>query len=128
MRQPTASDLNAEPYSDRKRYAWLLSMLVPCAVGIGPALMLVSGQAWTLWLPAVFFYGLATLIDRATAIGKRQMVAVIGDSANKPSIGLHEAMGFRMVGIIEGAGYKRGRWVDTVLMQRALGPGAAEAP
>ena len=64
MRPPTASDLNAEPYSDRKRYAWLLSMLVPCAVGIGPALMLVSGQAWTLWLPAVFFYGLAPLLDR----------------------------------------------------------------
>ena len=64
MRPPTASTPAAKPYSDRKRYAWLLSVLVPCIVGIGPALMLVSGQAWTLWLPAVFFYGLAPLLDR----------------------------------------------------------------
>ena len=63
MRPPTASALTVTPYSDRKRYAWLLSMLVPCIVGIGPALMLGSGQAWTLWLPAVFFYGLAPLLD-----------------------------------------------------------------
>ena len=64
MRSPDASALTTKPYSDRKRYAWLLSMLVPCAVGIGPALMLLTGQAWTLWLPAVFFYGLAPLLDR----------------------------------------------------------------
>ena len=64
MRSPDASALTTKPYSDRKRYAWLLSMLVPCAVGIGPALMLLTCQAWTLWLPAVFFYGLAPLFDR----------------------------------------------------------------
>ena len=64
MRSPDASALTTKPYSDRKRYAWLLSMLVPCAVGIGPTLMLLTGQAWTLWLPAVFFYGLAPLLDR----------------------------------------------------------------
>ncbi len=71
---------------------------------------------------------LAALIERATALGKRQMVAVIGDSANHASIGLHTAMGFRMVGAIEGAGFKHGRWVDSVLMQRALGPGLTKPP
>ena len=63
MRPPTASDLTADPYSDRKRPAWLLSLVVPCTVGMGPAFLLVTGQAWTLWLPAVFFYALAPLID-----------------------------------------------------------------
>ena len=71
---------------------------------------------------------LAALIERATALGKRQMVAVIGDSANHASIGLHTALGFRMVGKIEGAGFKHGRWVDSVLMQRQLGPGLSSPP
>ena len=71
---------------------------------------------------------LSALIERATALGKRQMVAVIGDSANHASIGLHQALGFRRVGVIEGAGFKHGRWVDSVLMQRALGPGLAAPP
>jgi len=71
---------------------------------------------------------LSTLIERATALGKRQMIAVIGDGANLASIGLHEALGFRRVGTIEGAGFKHGRWVDSVLMQRALGPGQAAPP
>ncbi len=71
---------------------------------------------------------LSALIERATALCKRQMVAVIGDSANNASIGLHTALGFRMVGVIEGAGFKHGRWVDSVLMQRALGPGLSPPP
>ncbi len=71
---------------------------------------------------------LETLIERATALGKRQMVAVIGDSANHASIGLHTALGFRIVGKVEGAGFKHGRWVDSVLMQRPLGPGASTPP
>lgn len=50
----------------------------------------------------------------------KQMVAVIGDSANHPSIGLHRALGFREVGTLEAVGFKFGRWVDSVLMQRAL--------
>lgn len=56
--------LPAPQWRDRKRAAWLMSLLVPCTVGIGPALILVSSQVWTLWLPAIFFYGLAPLIDR----------------------------------------------------------------
>jgi len=71
---------------------------------------------------------LAALIERATAIGKRQMIAVIGDSANLASVGLHAALGFRRIGVIEAVGFKHGRWVDSVLMQRALGPGAEAAP
>ena len=71
---------------------------------------------------------LEALIERATALGKRQMVAVIGDSANHASIGLHKALGFREVGAIEGAGFKHGRWVDSVLMQRPLGPGVSSPP
>ena len=50
----------------------------------------------------------------------KQMVAVIGDSANHPSIALHRALGFREVGTLEAVGFKLGRWVDSVLMQRAL--------
>ena len=71
---------------------------------------------------------LAELLARAEAWGARQMVAVIGDTQNKGSIGLHTAFGFRMVGIFEGIGYKRGRWVDSVMMQLALGSGAHGAP
>ena len=66
---------------------------------------------------------LSSLIDRSTALGKRQMIAVIGDSANAPSISLHRAMGFVDCGTIRSVGFKHGRWLDSVIMQRALGPG-----
>jgi phosphinothricin acetyltransferase len=56
------------------------------------------------------------------------MIAVIGDSANHPSIALHRACGFRPVGVFEAVGFKHGRWVDSVLMQRALGAGAGSLP
>jgi len=71
---------------------------------------------------------LGALIAEAERRGFRQMVAVIGDSAQVPSIALHRAWGFRLIGTIEHVGFKFGRWLDTVLMQRALGPGAAEPP
>lgn len=58
----------------------------------------------------------------------RQMIAIIGDSDNAASISLHRGLGFAMVGTLVAAGFKRGRWVDSVLMQRALGPGAATPP
>jgi L-amino acid N-acyltransferase YncA len=63
------------------------------------------------------------LIAESTARDFRQMIAVIGDSAQSASIELHRAAGFRMVGTLENVGYKFDRWLDTVLMQRALGPG-----
>ena len=53
----------ATPYRDRKRYAWLLSILVPCTVAAGPAMMLVSGQVGALWIPVFFFYVIAPLLD-----------------------------------------------------------------
>lgn len=71
---------------------------------------------------------LTELIARCAATGCRQMVAVIGGSEQWPSIGLHRALGFREVGVLRAVGYKFGGWVDTVLMQRALGDGAAAAP
>lgn len=71
---------------------------------------------------------LAQVIARCEAAGFRQMVAVIGDSANEGSIALHAALGFREVGTLMAVGFKFGRWVDSVLMQRALGDGEASLP
>jgi L-amino acid N-acyltransferase YncA len=71
---------------------------------------------------------LEALIAEATARGFRQMIAVIGDSAQRPSIALHEAFGFRLVGTFEAVGFKFGRWLDSVLMQKPLGSGASTAP
>ena len=72
---------------------------------------------------------LAALIEAAAARGFRQMIAVIGDSPRQAaSIGLHEALGFRHVGILQDVGFKHGRWLDSVLMQRELGTGAKTAP
>ena len=70
---------------------------------------------------------LAALIARCEEGDWRQVVAVIGDSANAASIGLHAALGFRQVGTLHAVGFKFGRWVDSVLMQRALGQGARPA-
>lgn len=63
---------------------------------------------------------LGELIRICTGAGRREMVAIIGDSANHASVGLHAAMGFRHVGTLTGVGYKFGRWLDTVIMQRPL--------
>lgn len=71
---------------------------------------------------------LGVLIERCTALGYRQMVAVIGDSGNDSSVGAHAAMGFREVGRLPAIGFKLGQWVDSVLMQRPLGPGATAPP
>lgn len=66
---------------------------------------------------------LAELIARSEAAGARQMLAVIGDSANTGSIALHAALGFSRSGVLKSAGWKFGRWLDVVLMQRQLGLG-----
>jgi L-amino acid N-acyltransferase YncA len=72
---------------------------------------------------------LAALIEAAAAGGFRQMIAVIGDSPRQAaSVGLHEALGFRTVGILQDVGFKHGRWLDSVLMQRALGVGGKTDP
>jgi phosphinothricin acetyltransferase len=70
----------------------------------------------------------ARLIEDATAQGMRQMIAVIGDSDNVGSIGVHASLGFQRVGLLKSAGVKFGRWLDVVYMQRALGRGDANMP
>ena len=104
----------AGPYRARPAYRWTVEdsiYLDPKAQrrGVGRAL-------------------LDRLIIESTARGFCQMIAVIGDSAQTASIELHRAAGFRYVGNIENVGFKFGRWLDSVIMQRALGAGAATAP
>jgi L-amino acid N-acyltransferase YncA len=104
----------AGPYRARPAYRWSVEDSVYIAPethrrGVGRAL-------------------LARLIEESEQRGFRQMIAVIGDSGQAPSIALHRALGFRDVGTLAAVGFKHGRWLDTVLMQRPLGPGAAAAP
>ena len=71
---------------------------------------------------------LTALIARCGELNYRRMVAIIGDSANQPSIRLHERLGFQKCGLIPSVGFKFGRWVDTVLMERPLGAGDTRLP
>ena len=66
---------------------------------------------------------LSELLCRCEALGIRQMLAVIGDSANAGSIGLHRSLGFAHTGILKASGWKHDRWLDTVFMQKTLGAG-----
>ena len=104
----------AGPYRARPAYRWT----VENSIYIAPTMQRRGiGRALLEWL-----------IAEAEAGGFRQMIAVIGDSAQTPSIALHAAAGFRMVGTFEAVGFKFGRWLDSVLMQRPLGPGATTTP
>jgi L-amino acid N-acyltransferase YncA len=80
-----------------------------------------AGKGLGRWL-------LAELVAQCEARGARQMLAVIGDSANAASIGVHRALGFEDVGVMKAAGWKLDAWRDVVLMQRAVGWGDAQAP
>ncbi|MCK9913615.1 N-acetyltransferase family protein [Microbacteriaceae bacterium K1510] len=71
---------------------------------------------------------LVKLIDVCTAMGFRQMIAVIGDSDQAGSIGVHQACGFEPAGNLRNVGWKFGKWLDTPMMQLALGPGATTGP
>ena len=71
---------------------------------------------------------LTELLRICEGLGYRQVIAVIGDSANAGSIALHARLGFVRVGTLRSTGYKLGRWVDSVLMQRPLGPGDGTPP
>jgi L-amino acid N-acyltransferase YncA len=104
----------AQPYRPRSAYRFSLEDSIYVAAdstrrGIGHAL-------------------LADLVGISARLGYRQMVAVIGDSANLASIRLHEKLGFARIGVLPAVGFKLGRWVDSVLMQRALGEGAQNLP
>jgi phosphinothricin acetyltransferase len=71
---------------------------------------------------------LGELIEQCIALGYRQMIAVIGDSANARSINLHSSHGFERTGLLRNAGFKFGRWLDAVFMQRSLGDGDRTTP
>lgn len=104
----------AGPYRDRPAYDWCVEDSIYIAPefhrqGIGRAL-------------------LAHLIAESAALGFRQMLAVIGDTANTASVAVHAAAGFRLIGTFQSVGFKHGKWLDTVLMQRGLGPGGGSPP
>jgi len=69
-----------------------------------------------------------SLIDTCTDMGFRQMIAIIGDSQNRQSIDFHEKMGFVHAGKVRDIGFKFGRWMDQIILQRPLGPGASTPP
>ena len=101
----------ANPFRPRPAYRFCVEdsvYLAPEAVGRGFGRLL-----------------LAELLARCEAAGARQMIAVIGDSANLASIGVHRALGFAPAGTIRAAGWKFDRWLDVVLMQKSLGTGDA---
>ncbi len=104
----------AGPYRDRRAYDWCVEDSIYIAPqfhrqGIGRMLLM-------------------RLIAESEALGFRQMLGVIGDSANTASIAVHAACGFRLIGNFQSIGFKHGRWLDTVLMQRALGSGDSSPP
>jgi L-amino acid N-acyltransferase YncA len=104
----------AGPYRARAAYHWSVEdsiYIAPNAQGRGIGRALIE-----------------RLVAEAEAGGFRQMIAVIGDSANTASIELHRRAGFRLVGTFENVGFKFGRWLDSVLMQRPLGKGATVDP
>ena len=71
---------------------------------------------------------LEELIEICTELGFRQMIAIVGDAENRQSIAFHEKMGFTHVGHVKNIGYKCGRWMDQIILQRPLGPGADTPP
>lgn len=71
---------------------------------------------------------LGGLVRRCTDLGYRQMIGIIGDSANQGSIGVHRKMGFRQEGVLRGVGLKFGHWIDVVIMHRPLGDADAGLP
>ena len=104
----------ASPYRPRPAYRYTIEDSVYVEDGLGG-----RGLGSAL---------LTALIERCEGGPWRQMLALIGNSANAGSIALHRRLGFRYVGNFESVGFKLGRWVDTVLMQRALGAGDRSPP
>jgi L-amino acid N-acyltransferase YncA len=104
----------AGPYRDRRAYDWSVEDSIYIAPefhrkGIGRLL-------------------LTRLVAESETLGFRQMLGVIGDTANTASIAVHAAVGFRLIGTFQSIGHKHGRWLDTVLMQRRLGSGDTAPP
>jgi phosphinothricin acetyltransferase len=104
----------AGPYRPRPAYRYALEVSVyvaPDRHRLGLGRLLLGG-----------------LVERAERLGYRQLVAVVGDSANAASIGLHRALGFHEAGVLRSVGWKHGRWLDSVFLQRSLGDGDAAPP
>jgi L-amino acid N-acyltransferase YncA len=104
----------AGPFRPRVAYRYTLEDSIyidPAAVGRGIGRVLLTA-----------------VLARSEELGYRQMVAVIGGRETVASIRLHAALGFTEIGVLTGVGFKFGRWVDSVLMQRPLGPGTAMPP
>ena len=104
----------AAPYRTRPAYRYTLENSIyidPAAQGRGAGRVLLEA-----------------LSEACARAGYRQLIAVIGDSANTASIRLHAACGFSYAGLLPGVGFKFGRWVDSVLMQRELGDGERSLP
>jgi len=95
------------PYRARPAYRWVVENSVYLAEA-------AKGRGYGKAL-------LVELVSLSEKLGFRQMIAVIGDSANAPSIAVHKSCGFRMVGTLTDMGWKHGRWLDTVYMQLAMG-------
>jgi phosphinothricin acetyltransferase len=104
----------AGPYRARPAYKWS----VEDSVYVAPDMHRRGAGALLL----------QALVTASAQRGYRQMIAVIGDSAQIASIALHERAGFRHVGTLRSVGFKHGKWLDTVLMQRALGQGDGTTP
>ena len=124
----------------RRRYPWLVAVLNGTVCGYAYAGPYRSRSAYRHSVEDSVYVAssvqrrgigralLDALIRECTGRGFRQMVAIIGDSAQAASIGLHRAAGFAMVGTLRNIGYKHGRWLDSVFMQLALGDGADTSP
>jgi phosphinothricin acetyltransferase len=104
----------AGPYRARPAYHWC----VEDSIYVAPAFQRKGLGALLL----------ARLVEDAQILGFRQMIAVIGDSAQTASIALHAAAGFALIGTLRSVGFKHGKWLDTVLMQRPLGTGDGTPP
>jgi phosphinothricin acetyltransferase len=121
-------------------YPYLVAVLDGCAVGYAYAGAYRPRPAYrftvenSIYLdPASHRRGIGLklmqrLIAESEACGYRQMIAVIGDSANAGSLGVHSKTGFKMIGTHPNVGLKFGRWLDIVMMQLALGEGASTVP
>lgn len=104
----------AAPFRPRAAYRYTVEdsvYVAPVAIGRGVGRALVG-----------------ELIAMCEAMGMRQMLAVIGDSGNAASIGLHRSLGFESAGVCKAVGFKKGGWVDTVWMQRSLNAGDSSKP
>jgi len=140
LQAPTAEEMQARHEDVRaKGLPWLVAEQHGQVLGYAYANAFRSRPAYRFFLEDSIYLApqaqglglgrvlMAELVARCTALGARQLLAVIGDSDNAASIGLHLACGFEHAGVLRHSGWKFGRWLDVVLMQRALGPGA-QAP